>query len=534
MSSIEPTSSFALSVATERATVQQRRSAFAVVVTILIALAALIPYAHIQLAQLDSFIPTAQIAVFITGMISAVLLFGQFSIIGSTGLLVLAGGYLFVALIVVAHILTFPGAFGPAPLLGAGGQSAGWLHFFWHLGFPTAIVGYVLLPEAHTRSGHLAFRAILWTVALVIGLVCLLTWIAIAGESFLPTLFFSGGRFSAFAFYTLGTDILMSAVALALLMTRCRSTLCMWLAVTSCAFLGDLLINAALISSRFTVGWYAARVFAILVSTIVMVVMLAETFSLNARLMRATLLLQRERENKLANLDAVVASIAHEVRQPLTAIAAHGAAARRYLDRSPPNVGEASKNIEGMIKSVMRGNEIFDSVRALFSNATQKIQPVDVNRLIAEVLDLEHERLSAERIATDLQLDRKLDLIEANKGQLREVLINLIQNAIDAMKTASTKRNTLRIKTGRHGNEAILISVEDTGSGIAPEKINNIFEPFFSTKTSGMGLGLPICKLIVQRHHGQLSASSEMGIGTQFQLILPVKQETKPAEAKAA
>jgi signal transduction histidine kinase len=254
-----------------------------------------------------------------------------------------------------------------------------------------------------------------------------------------------------------------------------------------------------------------------------MVLMLAETFALNARLMRMTMMLQRERSNKLANLEAVVGSIAHEVRQPLAAIAVRGAAAQRYLSCTPPRLSEAASSVGTMVESSIRASEVFDSIRALFSDVDQERQPVDMNQLAAEALDLLREELNAYGIETSVQQTPQLPSITGHKGQLREVIINLIQNAIDAMRAVSGRRRILCVKTDPHGNEAIAISVEDTGPGIKSEKMESIFDPFFSTKTKRMGLGLAICKSIIERHHGKILVSSEIDGGARFQLIFPIK-----------
>jgi C4-dicarboxylate-specific signal transduction histidine kinase len=269
-------------------------------------------------------------------------------------------------------------------------------------------------------------------------------------------------------------------------------------------------------------------VFAVLVTTIVLILMLAQTFALNARLTRATIMLQRERSNKLAGLDAVVAAIAHEVRQPLATIAVRGAATKRYLDRTPPGLREAVSGVDAMVASSMRANEIFENIRALFSDVDQKKQPVNVNQLAAEALDLLREELKAHGIETSIQQNPELPSIMAHNGQLREVILNLIQNAIEAMKAVSDRRRILQIRTGHHGNGAIVISVEDTGLGIEPEKIKSMFDPFVSTKAKGRGLGLAICKSIAERHHGQLSVSSEINGGARFQLILPIEPTARP------
>ena len=525
MSNIDRSNDLGFSVVTAQPTRRERQLALVVVAMVLVAFVTVAPFADIPLLHLDSFIPSVQVIVSITSIITAILLFGQFWTVASRGVLVLAGGYLFVALIVVSHVLTFPGAFSPTGLLGAGPQTAGWLYLCWHFGFAVSVVGYVLLKDVRgpVRRGA-AGSAIAWTVTAVVGLVCLLTWIFTAMEQFLPALFADRTSFTLLALYSTGADSLLSALALALLLwRRSRSTLDMWLCVTIFAFLAELVINTVLISGRFTVGWYTGRVFAVLVTAIVMTLMLAQMFALNARLMRATMMLQRERSNKLASLDAVVAAIAHEVKQPLTSIAVRGAAAKRYLTITPTKLREAGSTVDAMVDASMRASEIFENIRALFSDIDQKRQPINVNQLVAEALDLLREELKVYGIETSIHLTPELPSIVAHNGQLREVILNLIQNAIDAMRTVSVRRRILRIRTDQHGNEAIAISVEDTGLGIEPEKMHTMFDPFVSTKAKGRGLGLAICKSIIERHHGQLSVSSEIDHGARFQVILPVK-----------
>jgi signal transduction histidine kinase len=528
MSNIERSNEFGFSVVTAHPTLRERQLALAVVGMVLVGFAAVAPFADIPLLRLESFIPSIQVIVSITSIITAVLLFGQFWTVGSREVLVLAAGYLFVALIVVSHTLTFPGAFSPTGLLGAGAQTAGWLYLFWHFGFAVSVFGYVLLKDAKSPVRYAAGSAIAWTVTAVVGLVCLLTWIFTAKEQFLPVLFADRTSFTLLALYSTGVDSFLSALALALLWRRGRSTLDMWLCVTIFAFLAELVINTVLISGRFTLGWYTGRVFAVLVPTIAMILMLAQTFALNAMLMRATIMLQRERSNKLASLDAVVAAIAHEVKQPLAAIAVHGHAAQRYLDRTPPDLRKVDTSLGTMVNASIRASEIFDNIRGLFSDVDQERQPINVNPLAAEALDLLREELKAYGIETSIHLTPELPSITAHNGQLREVILNLMQNAIDAMKAVSDRRRILQIRTDHHGNGAIVISVEDTGLGIEPEKIKSMFDPFVSTKAKGRGLGLAICKSIAERHHGELSVSSEINGGARFQLILPVKPTAQP------
>src|SRR5262245_44891649 len=374
MSNIERSNEFGFSVVTAHPTRRERQLALAVAGMVLVGFAAVAPFADIPLSRLDSFIPSIQVIVSITSVITAVLLFGQFWTVGSRGVLVLAAGYLFVALIVVSHTLAFPGAFSPTGLLGAGVQTAGWLYLFWHFGFSVSVLGYVLLKDAKSPVRHAAGSAIAWTVTTVVGLVCLLTWIFTSKEQFLPVLFADRTNFTLLALYSTGVDSFLSALALALLWRRGRSTLDMWLCVTISAFLAELVINTVLISGRFTLGWYVGRVFAVLVPTIVMILMLAQIFALNAKLMRAAIMLQRERSNKLASLDAVVAAIAHEVKQPLATIAVRGAAAKRYLSQSPTKLCEVGSTVDAMVDGSMRASEVLDKVSALLRDVDQHMQ----------------------------------------------------------------------------------------------------------------------------------------------------------------
>jgi signal transduction histidine kinase len=521
MSNIERWNEFEFSVVTALPTLRERQLALAAVGMILVGSATLAPFANTPLARLDSFLPSVQSIVSISSIITAVLLFGQFPILGSRGVLVLAGGYLFVALTVVLQILTFPGAFSRTGLLAAGAQTAGWLYMFWHFGFSISVLGYVLLKDASPVPYSAA--TVVWTVMAVVGLVCVLTWIVTAKEQFLPVLFTDATSFSPLTNYANGTNSLLSALALVLLWKRGRSILDIWLCVTICASIAELLINTVFSSARFTVGWYSGRVFSVLIATIVMILLLAQAFALNRRLTHLTRVLQRERSNKLANIEAVVASIAHEVSQPLASIAARGAATRRYLDRTPPDLPKARNSVDAMVVASMRANEIFENIRALFSDGDQERQPVNVNQLTTEALDLLRDEFNAYGIETSVKQAPQLPSITAHRGQLREVILNLIQNAIEAMKSLSGRRRILRIKMDRHGDEAIVISVEDTGPGIDPEKIKCVFDPFFSTKAKGMGLGLALCKSIVDRHHGRISASSDFDGGARFEVILPIK-----------
>jgi PAS domain S-box-containing protein len=231
--------------------------------------------------------------------------------------------------------------------------------------------------------------------------------------------------------------------------------------------------------------------------------------------------LERERDNKLLNIEAITASIAHEVRQPLAAISTNGNAARRFLGRTPLDLAEMRAIIDNIISDCHHASEVFDGIRTLFRKADQPRAPVDVNVIALEVLQSLRGEFRDHGVAAHTELASALPLVYGHHGQLRQLITNLVQNAVEAMDTATARSRTLRVKTSPHGRDSITVAVEDSGPGIDPERLNSIFDAFVTTKKHGMGLGLAICRMIAQRHGGQLSASSDGKSGARFQFVLP-------------
>jgi signal transduction histidine kinase len=505
-------------------TPRQTRIALFVAVALLTGLGAAAPFADAPLSRIDAFIPAIEIAVIITDFITAALLFSQYRIYHSRGLLALASGYLFTALIIIPHVLTFPGAFSPTGLLGAGLQSTAWLYVFWHVGFPIALLIYACLrdekPTEPSTEAPTAF-AVRWSVVIVVSLVCGLTWLVTAGEGFLPPVFLDATHLAPLTHYLIAFEALICVVALALLWRKKRSVLNQWLIVVALAFVSELIINGLLISARFTLGWYVSRLFSVVTSTIVLVVLLEETTRLYGRLARSNAMLLREQNDKLMTLEALAASISHEVRQPLTGITLSGRALLRYLKGTPPRLDKALSTAEGIIAGGHRASQILDDIRNLFGTAERAQSPVDVNDLVVSSLRTLDSELKKHNITARVELKTKLPPVIGNSGQLQEVIVNLIQNAIDAMDAVDDDRRVLQVRTEHNGGDAISIEIEDTGPGIDPKKSADIFEAFFTTKPHGMGLGLAICRLIIERHQGQLSVSSANPRGAVCRIKLP-------------
>jgi signal transduction histidine kinase len=247
--------------------------------------------------------------------------------------------------------------------------------------------------------------------------------------------------------------------------------------------------------------------------------------------------LQRERNNKLMNLEAMVASISHEVRQPLASIASNGGAAIRFLGHAPPNLEEVRSALNRMVGESHRASQVFDNIRALFGNTDHGHEPIDVSELVRSVLSGLQGELDEHQITAGLDLAADLPAITGHRGQLQEVLVNLIRNAIEAMDTDmdadmdadNDSRRALRVSSQPHGTNKVIVAVEDSGPGIDPKHAASIFDAFMTTKAKGMGLGLALSRMIVERHGGQLSVSPAEPRGSIFRLVLPIGRPSSKA-----
>jgi signal transduction histidine kinase len=232
--------------------------------------------------------------------------------------------------------------------------------------------------------------------------------------------------------------------------------------------------------------------------------------------------LQRERANKLMNLEAMTASISHEVRQPLASIASNGGAALRFLAHTPPDLDEVRAALNRIVSDSHRAGGIFDNIRALFGKTDWDRAPIDLNELVRAVLtDLQGD-FDDRRIATAIELLPDLPLVNGHRGQLQEVLFNLARNALEAMEAVENGSRTLKVSTVRQDAKRIVLAVEDSGPGVDVKQAANIFDPFVTTKPQGMGLGLALCRMIVERHAGQLSTAPAQPRGSIFRVVLPV------------
>jgi signal transduction histidine kinase len=255
--------------------------------------------------------------------------------------------------------------------------------------------------------------------------------------------------------------------------------------------------------------------------------LIAELRQRTDQLGRSVAELQRERNNKLMNLEAMAASISHEVRQPLASIVTHGGAALRFLGHVPANVEEIRSSLNWMISDSHRASQVFDNIRTLFGKGDAGYEPIDVNELIGGVLSTVQGDLDDHGIITSVRLSQDLPKVTGHKGQLEEVLLNLVRNAIEAMQVDKNDHRVLQVTSGRHGDDKILLSIEDSGPGVDPKHAKNIFDAFVTTKSHGMGLGLALCRMIIDRHSGELTASPAHPRGSIFRIGLPILPATR-------
>ena len=236
----------------------------------------------------------------------------------------------------------------------------------------------------------------------------------------------------------------------------------------------------------------------------------------------------RETRSELARvarvnqMGAMTGSIAHEINQPISAILTNAKAGLRWLGRTTPNVNETRAVLEAIVREAQRTDNIINGLRTIFKAGARARASVDVNKLIREVLVFAQSEHLNSRIEVQTNLNENVPLVSADRVQLQQVILNLTTNAFDAMETVVDRERQLRVMSELNGDDSVLVTIEDTGTGFAPGDIDRIFDTFFTTKSHGMGMGLAICRTIVEAHGGRLSASPGSPYGAVFQIVLPI------------
>jgi two-component system sensor histidine kinase/response regulator len=511
---------------------QDRRRALGVVLVSLMGFALAAPFAKLKLPTVMPFVPSYESALAINDLITAILLFGQFSILRWRAILLLACGYLFTALIAVPHALSFPALFSETGLLG-GVQTTAWLYMLWHGGFPLVVIGYALLSrgdrerEAATDSPHGAILAGAIAVAAIVGS---LTLLAATADNALPAIM-SGNSYTPAMIGVVSTVWALSLLALAVLwLATPHSVLDVWLMVTMCAWLFDVALSAVFNGGRFDLGFYAGRIYGLMAASFVLLVLLLETGALYARLARSLEAERREREERMKQIQSelihvsrvnemglMVWTLAHELNQPLSAVTNYIRAGQMLAER-----GDGSKlrtTLERAGEQTARAGQIIQRLRAFVKKGETERRIEDIRATIEEARTLALVDAGPRAVAVEISAEPGLPSALIDKVQIQQVLLNLIRNAIEA--TAESPRREIVISSIPAEGDMIEVRVADTGPGLAPLVREKLFQPFTSTKAHGMGVGLSICRSIVEAHGGRLWAADNPGGGTLFCFTVP-------------
>ncbi len=228
---------------------------------------------------------------------------------------------------------------------------------------------------------------------------------------------------------------------------------------------------------------------------------------------------------RVTTLGELTASIAHEINQPLAALVANAAACLGWLDRATPDLGAARRSLEWIIDDSNRASEVIRRVRALAKKTDIDKAPLDLNTVVKEAMALVQRELASHAVSLRMELEPRLPRVFGDRVQLQQVIINLAMNGIEAMQSVADGRGVLQIRSGQDDQGRVFLAVSDCGVGVTPEETERMFAPFFTTKAGGLGMGLSICRSIVEAHEGQLHAYCNEGRGATFRFTLPLYQE---------
>ncbi|WEX91326.1 PAS domain S-box protein [Sinorhizobium garamanticum] len=224
---------------------------------------------------------------------------------------------------------------------------------------------------------------------------------------------------------------------------------------------------------------------------------------------------------RVTTMGALTSSIAHEVNQPLAAVVTNANAALRWLASKPPNIAEARETLERVVRDGHRAGEVIGRVRALLKKTATVTAEVDLNGLIEDSVALLKGEVRSHRILLRTELAQDLPAVEGDRVQLQQVILNLVMNGIESMKKVADRPRELLIRSRRDASGAVLVAVQDAGVGLDPQNAERVFEAFYTTKAEGLGMGLAICRSIIEAHRGQLWAEANEPWGAVFQFCLP-------------
>jgi signal transduction histidine kinase/CheY-like chemotaxis protein len=503
---------------------------------------ALAPFAKLPLAPVPLFVPVNQVVLIVNDLITVVLLLGQLRLARSRPVLVLACGYMFSAVMATIHMLSFPGAFAPKGVVGGGAQSTAYLYIFWHMGIALFAIAYAYLRDHDgVLDAKWASRAAAWIAAAVV-LALAAAYAAIEYGDWLPQLLAGNTYSSSFNVFRHGQWLLMAGAALAVWRSARRSVLDLWLAISLCASIFEIGLVAVLNAGRFDVGFYTGRVYSLFASSCVLVMLLIEQVRLHADLARARddIARQMEAERALRQADTrkdeFLATLSHELRNPLAPIRN----AVQLLSRMPlpePAAGTVavldrqSRHLTRLVDDLLEISRITQGKLQLH------IQRVSLNACVRDAVEAVRGAIGSASQRLEFELaDREL-MADGDGTRITQCVLNLLTNA----SKFTPAGGTIRVELLAHAGDTAVISVSDTGVGIAPEHLGQIFDKFSQVSPAlqrthgGLGIGLALVKALVQLHHGEIRAmSAGPGKGSTFEITLPLAADARAHAAHSA
>jgi signal transduction histidine kinase len=499
------------------------------------------PFAKVQLPAVAAFLPAYQSALIMTDLVASVMILGQFAILRSPPLLVLGCGYLFSALMAIAHALSFPGLFTEGGLVTGGGQTTAWIYFIWHGGFPLFVLGYAILPRnsASAWAGSAA-KPIAGGVACVFALSALVVLMTTAGHDFLPPIMRGDLDNSTKVYVATATWVIGVAALIVLGQRKQRTVLDLWLIGVMAVWAFDAALASVLNHGRFDVGWYAGRVYGLTAMGLILMVMLVENSVLYARLIAAREGEQREHrraEEKTAalqamnqDLEAFSYSVSHDLRGPLRSI--DGFSKVLQEDYGEKLDAEGWKTTDRIRRAAQKMGDLLEDMLNLakVSRADLRRAEIDLSKLAREIAETLRER-SPDRTARFL-ISEPIQA-QGDSGLMRIALDNLLSNAWKF----TCNRSPAEIEIGlREVNGESACYVRDNGAGFDMAYANRLFQAIHRLRDvrdfPGTGIGLAIVHRIVTKHGGRIWVESEPGKGTTFYFTLPEPASPKVREAE--